>query len=178
MKICVYCSSSSHLDDKYYEAGYEFGRLMAEKDCSLVYGGYCEGIMDQVARGVHDNGGDAIAVIPDVFSDDGVDPELVTEIIRVDTMHERKKTMENISDAIAVLPGGIGTMDEFFEVYVLKSLGMYDRHIAVLNVDGFYDHLFELLGRFRDEKFLKEIAYDKVGVFDDPKLMVDYLMEV
>lgn len=178
MKICVYCSSSSHLDEKYYEAGYEFGKMMAERGNSLVYGGFFQGIMDSVARGVHDNGGDVIAVLPDVFADDGVDPELVTEIVRVGSMSDRKAMMENTADAIAVLPGGIGTMDEFFEVYVLKSLGQYDKPIAVYNVAGFYDNLKGLLAQFKEERFLKEIAYSSVEIFDEAGKMIDYLMEV
>ncbi len=178
MRICVYCSSSSHLDEAYYEGGYAFGKRMAELGNSLVYGGYCKGIMDAVAKGVHEKGGEIHAVVPDVFSDDAINEEYVTETVRVGSLSERKKYMEDMADAIAILPGGIGTMDEFFEVFVLKSLRQYDKPVVLWNMNGFYDPLMDLLKRFREEGFLKDVAMGCVEVFDDPEKMLEYLMEV
>ena len=141
MRICVYCSSSDGLDSKYYEEGRAFGRELAKRGHSLVYGGYCKGIMAAVAEGVHENGGEITAVVPKVFDREGFTYEGCTRVIKTPDMNSRKKTMEAEAEAIAVLPGGIGTMDEFFEALVLKTIGELDKPMGVLNTGGCYDLL-------------------------------------
>lgn len=173
MKICVYCSSSDGLDGKYYEEGRAFGTEMAKRGHSLVYGGYCRGIMAAVAEGVHKNGGEITAVVPKVFDRPGFTYEGCTRVIKTPDMNSRKKTMEEEADAIAVLPGGIGTMDEFFEAFVLKTLGELDRPVGVLNTGGCYDLLEQLLDRSAEEGFLDSESRKCARFYTDSKVMLD-----
>lgn len=145
MRIAVYCASGEGLDPRYYELGEQFGRMLAERGHSLVYGGYNKGIMCAVARGVAAGHGEIIAVVPKLFDKPEFTFEGCTEVIVTETMHARKAKMEQLSDAFAILPGGIGTFDEFFELYVLKSLGECDKPMGLLNAMGCYDLLKAML---------------------------------
>lgn len=147
MKISVYCSSSETLNPEYYVIGENFGRLIAKRGHSLVYGGYNKGIMCAVARGVAAEKGEIIAVVPKIFDRPGFTYENCSRVIVTETMHNRKETMENECDAFAILPGGIGTFDEFFEMYVLKSLGLCPKPMGILNVLGCYDLLEAMLDK-------------------------------
>lgn len=171
MKICVYCSASDTLDKKFYEVGREFGRKMALRGHSLVFGGYCRGIMAAVAEGVFSCQGEITAVVPDVFDREGFTFEGVTEVIHTRDMNERKKCMEDISDAFVILPGGIGTLDEFFEVFVLKSLKEMDKPVAILNDTGFFDSLVQLLDEYREKGFMTGEVRNEVGVFNDDEIL-------
>ncbi len=154
MKICVYCSSREDLHPDYYKVGEAFGRLLAKRGHALVYGGYNKGIMAAVARGVLAEGGAVTAVVPELFKRPGFTLEGCTRVIYTPTMHTRKASMEEESDAFAILPGGIGTFDEFFEVYVLKSLKQTTKPIALLNVRGCYDLLEAFLNQNTEGRFL------------------------
>ena len=175
MRICVYCSSSDGLDSKYYEEGRAFGRELAKRGHSLVYGGYCKGIMAAVAEGVHENGGEITAVVPKVFDREGFTYEGCTRVIKTPDMNSRKKTMEAEADAIAVLPGGIGTMDEFFEALVLKTIGEFDKPVGVLNTAGCYDILVQLLDRSTEDGFLSTSNRECARFFTDADVMLDHL---
>lgn len=174
MNICVFCSASSDLDEKYYRLGYEFGKLIGETGNSLVYGGHAAGIMEKVAEAVSMSGGRVTGVVPKVFQD-GISA-FADDVICVESMGERKSRMEALSDAIAVLPGGIGTMDEFFDILVQKSLGYHSKPIAVYNMDGFYDGLVNMLSQFERMGFMKDGAYSNVCFFDNPHEMIEYLI--
>lgn len=154
MKICVYCSSASGLDECLYTAGEEFGRELARRGHTLVYGGYGGGLMGAVARGAAGGGAQIIAVIPAIFNSEGFAAQGCTEIIHVGTMSERKARMEAEADALAVLPGGIGTFDEFFEALVLKSLGQLQKPLAVYNINGSMSALESLLADSVNRGFL------------------------
>lgn len=145
MKIAVYCSSAEGLAAEYYTAAEQFGRLLASHGHSLVYGGYGKGVMAAVAAGVHAGGGAVTGVVPAVFDREGFAFAGCTQVIRTQTMHQRKAAMEAEADAFAVLPGGIGTYDEFFEALDLKGLGLLPKPLAVLNTGGCYDALAALL---------------------------------
>ena len=175
MKICVYCSSSDELDSKYYKEGRAFGRELAKRGHSLVYGGYCKGIMAAVAEGVHENGGEITAVVPKVFDREGFTYEGCTRVIKTPDMNSRKKTMEAEAEAIAVLPGGIGTMDEFFEALVLKTIGEFDKPVGVLNTAGCYDILVQLLDRSTEDGFLSTSNRECARFFTDADVMLDHL---
>ena len=136
MKICVYCSSAQNLDPALYEAGEAFGRALARRGHTLVYGGYNAGLMGAVARGAAQGGAPVVAVVPAIFDREGFVPEGCTQVIHVGTMSQRKARMEEEADAFAVLPGGIGTFDEFFETLVLKSLGQLPKPLAVYDLLG------------------------------------------
>lgn len=145
MKIAVYCASAEGLAPEYYTAARRFGRLIAVRGHALVYGGYGKGIMAAVAEGVRAEGGEVIGVVPAIFDREGFVYEGCTRVIRTGTMQQRKMAMEEQADAMAVLPGGIGTYDEFFEVLDLKGLGLLSKPVALLNVDGCFDTLIALL---------------------------------
>lgn len=178
MKIAVYCSSSENLSPELYEKGEEFGRLLAEGGNTLVYGGYDKGIMGAVAQGVNSVGGQIISVIPEIFRDEkkfGVAAS--TRIIYTKTMHQRKAAMEQECDAIAILPGGIGTMDEFFEALVLSALGELKRPIAVYSLCRSQQILKELLAVFVQEKMMWENVWNYVEFVDSPEKMLEYFQE-
>ncbi len=157
MKICVYGASSTTIDNSYILDGEKLGRFMGERGHSLVFGGGDNGLMGAVARGVHSVGKtEIIGIAPSFFNVDGILFEHCTEFIYPETMRERKKMMDEYSDAFIVTPGGIGTFDEFFEILTLKQLGRHNKPIAILNTNGYYDHLKEFLQNGIDENFLTE----------------------
>lgn len=175
MKICVYCASSRHLDPKYFDLGYAFGKQMAERGHTLVYGGYNEGIMGRVAAGVSENGGDIIAVVPKLFDSEEMTYPGCREVLHTDTMSDRKSTMEAVSDGFAVLPGGIGTYDEFFGTLCLKMLGELDKPMAILNAFGYFDPMRAMLEKNQAEGFLDYGAIDEVGYFTDCAALLEAL---
>lgn len=136
MKICVYCSSAQGLAPALYAAGEEFGFALARRGHTLVYGGYNAGLMGAVARGAVQGGAPVVAVVPKIFDQEGFVPAGCTQVFHVGTMSQRKARMEAEADAFAVLPGGIGTYDEFFEALVLKSLGQLPKPMAVYDILG------------------------------------------
>ena len=156
MKICVYCSSKENLSPIHYEIGHKFGHEMAQRGHSLVYGGYNKGIMQAVAGGVAEQNGEIIAVIPKIFDKPTFTFRQCSKVIVTATMHERKATMEREADAFAILPGGIGTMDEFFELFVLNALGELSKPMAILDVDGCYRLLEQFLNQNAKDGFLSE----------------------
>ena len=175
MKIAVYCSSSADSKPSWYAIGEDFGRMLARRGHGLVYGGYNQGIMAAVARGVAQEGGEIIAVVPKIFDRPGFTFDQCTRVIHTEDMSERKAVMEAQSDAFAILPGGIGTFDEFFEAYVLKSLGLLDKPIALLNVEGCYDLLAAFLDANTSDKLLTEENRRLVDFYTDGASLLDAL---
>lgn len=175
MKICVYGAASNKVASVYVEKTELLGKILAEKGISLVYGGGGGGMMGAVARGVYAVGGEIIAVVPRFFNVDGILFEHSTQTIYTDTMRERKKTMEDLSDAFIITPGGIGTLDEFFEIFTLKSLERHQKPIGILNINGFYDGMLELLNRAVRDGFVSQEAMNLLIVENDPQKLVDML---
>lgn len=176
MKICVYGASSTTIDKSYIIDGEKLGKVMAERNHSLVFGGGSNGLMGAVARGVHSVGKtDIIGIAPAFFNVDGVLFEHCTEFIYPDTMRERKKMMDEYSDAFIVTPGGIGTFDEFFEILTLKQLGRHNKPIAMLNTNGYYDHLKSFLKNGIDENFLSDKCNKLFYISDDCNAICDYI---
>lgn len=145
MNICVYGAASDKIDIKYVKAVEELGEEIAKRGHGLVFGAGGTGLMGAVARGAHKKGGYIYGVIPSFFREAGVEPifDKCNKIKYTDDMRERKAEMENNADAFIVLPGGIGTFEEFFEVLTLKQLGRHNKPIAVYNINGYYDKLEE-----------------------------------
>ena len=141
---CVYGGASNRLDELYIKEIERLGKLIVENDFSLVYGAGGTGCMGAVARGVKENGGFVMGISPDFISEfeDIFDCD---NKVMVDTMAERKTLMEKHADVFFIAPGGIGTMDEFFQVLTLKYLKRIDVPIVVINLDGFYDTLIALI---------------------------------
>ena len=175
MNICVYGASSDSIAEAYKLAAHRLGELIAERGHTMIYGGGARGLMGAAARGVLQPGGRLIGVAPRFFQPDGVLMEGCTEFIFTDTMRERKRIMDERADAFIVMPGGIGTFDEFFETLTLCKLGQSKKPIALLNTDGYYGKIAELLQHTADCGFMSEDTMLLYGSFETPELTVRYL---
>jgi uncharacterized protein (TIGR00730 family) len=152
--ICVYCGSNAGSKPVYTERAMALGDRIAKQGLALVYGGGNVGLMGVVADAVLAAGGEVIGVIPQQLVDWEVAHRGVTKLEIVDSMHERKARMFDLSDAFVALPGGFGTLDEMFEMLTWRQLGLGDKPCAFLDVDGFYAPLMQMLDRMVAERFL------------------------
>ena len=143
--VTVYCSSSRDVDQVYFEAARELGRGMAQRGWPLVYGGNDLGLMGALANATRDAGGKVIGVTPQFLVDEGIADLRCDELIVTATMRERKAIMENRADAFVTLPGGLGTLEEIFEIIVGRVLGVHSKPIVLLNINGFYDPLLAMI---------------------------------
>ena len=144
-RLCVYCGSSDAVDDRYKQAARELGGRLAEAGVELVYGGGRVGLMGLLANAILSANGTVIGIIPRRLLDAEVAHRGVTELVVVDSMHDRKRLMAEKADAFAILPGGIGTLDEFFEIVSWKQLGLHDKPILLVDIDGYWVPLRALL---------------------------------
>ena len=176
MNICIYGASSRKLAKEYYDAAEALGALMARQGHTLVFGGGQEGIMGAVARGAHAHGGKIIGIAPRFFDRPGILFEECTEFIYTDTMRERKALMEEHSEAFMVLPGGIGTYEEFFEMLTLKQLGRHNKPMVMLNTRGYYDPMAAMLQNTVDEGFMSADCLELYGVCNSPEEALDYIL--
>ncbi|MEG1564535.1 MAG: TIGR00730 family Rossman fold protein [Bacteroides sp.] len=153
--ICVYSASSTKIDEVYFEAACRLGGLLAQKNIRLVNGAGRIGLMRSVADAVLDGGGEVTGVIPRFMVEQGWHHTGLTNLIEVDSMHERKQLMADLSDAVIALPGGCGTLEELLEIITWKQLGLYLNPIVILNTNGFFDPLLTMLERAIDENFMR-----------------------
>jgi uncharacterized protein (TIGR00730 family) len=154
MRVCVFCGSSPGVRPAYLAAARELGEELAARGIGLVYGGASVGLMGGVADAVLAGGGEAIGVIPGRLVDRELAHAGLTELHVVETMHERKALMARLSDAFVVLPGGAGTLDEFFEALTWRQLGLHSKPLALLDVDGFFEPLLALADHLVEEGFV------------------------
>lgn len=175
MNICVYGASSNRLEQSYISAVETFGFQLAQHGHHLVFGGGAQGLMGAVARGVRKGGGNITGVAPSFFNADGILYRDCTEFIYTETMRQRKQIMEEHADAFVMVPGGIGTFEEFFEILTLKQLGRHEKAIACLNVNGFFDTMIALLEQTVKEKFMSEACRELYRFFDTGEELLDYL---
>ncbi len=154
--IAVFCGSKDGYIDVYREEAYRVGGILAERGIRLVYGGAKIGVMGAIADGVLNNGGEVIGVIPQFLLNKEVAHENLTDLIIVETMHQRKLKMYELSDAMMTLPGGWGTMEELFETLTWGQLGMHNKPMGILNINGYYDSLKVLMTMMVHEGFLSE----------------------
>jgi uncharacterized protein (TIGR00730 family) len=154
--IVVFCGSSEGYDETYREAAYELGRVLADRNIRIIYGGGRIGLMGALADGALENGGKVIGVIPVFLQTKEIMHHGLTEVIRVNTMHERKLKMHEISDAVITIPGGWGTMDEMFEMLTWAQMGLHQKPMGILNINGYYDALQALTDNMVREGFLNE----------------------
>lgn len=172
MKICVYCSSSSKINDKYFKSTENLAKEFIKEKISVVYGGGGAGLMGHLADTIIDNGGKIKGISPRFMKDIEWTHKRLIDLELVDTMHERKsKFLEGI-DGIVALPGGCGTLDELIEVITFKRLGLFFKPIIILNVDGFYDPFKEMLEKCVDEKFMDDKHLEMWQFVDDFKDVV------
>jgi len=155
MNVCVFCGSSTGANPVYAEVAKELALLLSRNKCSLVYGGGNIGMMGIIADEMLRNSAKVIGVIPDFLVQREVAHSQLSELIVVKTMHERKKCMADLSDFFIVLPGGMGTLDEMAEILTWKQLGLIDKPVGLLNVNGYFDPLIQQLEKMVKEGFLK-----------------------
>lgn len=177
MNICVYGASSDAIDPVYIREGERLGRCMAAKGCRLIFGGGATGMMGAIARGVTEGGGSLVGIAPRFFDQEGVLYRQCTEFIFTDTMRQRKERMEREADGFLVLPGGIGTLEEFFEIFTLKQLGQHEKPIGILNTQGYYDPLEQLLCHLEENRFMSPQCRMLYRMEEDGEELVTYLME-
>jgi uncharacterized protein (TIGR00730 family) len=175
--LCVFCGSNSGNDPIYANAARDFGVLLAKSNIALVYGGGHVGLMGIVADAVLAGGGKAIGVIPRMLWDREVGHRNLTEIHIVETMHERKAMMALLSDAFVALPGGLGTLEEIFEVWTWAQLGIHRKPLGFLDVLGFYAPLLSSLDRAVDAGFIRAQTRSMAIVDVDPASLLRRLSE-
>lgn len=175
MNICIFGASGRELEESYYAAAELLGSLIAQQGHTLVFGGGREGLMGAAARGAHKYGGDIIGIVPKFFDEPGIIYEHCTELIFTETVRERKQLMEERSEACVVLPGGIGTFEEFFEMLTLKQLGRSDRAIVVLNTNNYYGPMQHMLKNTARQRFMSRGCLELYGLADTPDKALDYI---
>jgi len=173
--VGVYCASSPGVDPGFAEAAESLGRLLARRDIRLIYGGGRVGLMGVLADAVLAEGGVVHGVITRDLKEKEVAHLGLTTLQVVTTMHERKAAMADQSDAFVMLPGGFGTLDEFFEVVTWSQLGIHIKPCGILNVNGFFDPLLELFKLATLQRFLRPEHRDMVVIESDPESMIDRL---
>lgn len=166
-RIAVFCGSSFGNEKNYELQAFLLGKVIANKNIDLVYGGAKVGLMGAVADGVLSENGNVFGVLPRFLMSKEVAHDGLTELIIVESMHERKTRMNELSDGVIALPGGFGTLEEFFEMLTWGQLGLHKKPIGILNVDGFYDLLLQFIQKMVDSGFLKEINQKMILVSDD-----------
>ena len=171
--VCVFCGSSTGEDPAYAEAARDLGRLIAGNGLTLVYGGGHVGLMGVVADAALDAGGEVIGVMPKALVDREISHTRLTKLHVVHSMHERKAKMSELSDAFVALPGGNGTLEEFFEVLTWAQLGEHGKPCGLLNVAGYYDPLFLVFDRMVEKAFLREAHRELVLVEEDPGALLE-----
>ena len=175
--VCVYSASSTKINPVYFKAAEELGSLLAEHHIRLINGAGSIGLMCAVADAVLKNGGEVTGVIPRFMVEQNWHHTGLTELIEVESMHERKQKMANLSDGIVALPGGCGTLEELLEIITWKQLGLYLNPIVILNVNGVFDPLLEMLGKAIDENFMRQQHGDIWKVAQTPEEALRLLYE-
>lgn len=156
MQICVYCSSSDRIDERYFAAARALGEAMAKRGWRLVYGGGSVGLMGAVAESVQAHGGKVTGIIPQALLDREVGYLEADELIVTTTMRERKRLMDESADVFVTLPGGFGTLEELLEIMTLRQLAYHDKPILLVNIEGYFEPLLAMFERIFAERFTDE----------------------
>jgi uncharacterized protein (TIGR00730 family) len=164
--IAVFCGSSLGTDKNLIESTYNLGKTFAQKEITLVYGGARIGLMGKVAQGCLENKGKVIGIIPEFLQTREIVSNDLTELITTKNMHDRKVLMYEKSDGFIIIPGGFGTMDEFFEISTWGQLGLHSKPIGILNTNGFYDDLLNQAKKMVEKGFLAQANFDAILVSD------------
>lgn len=169
MTVCVYCASSTQVPDVYFEAATRLGEILAREGIHLVNGAGSIGLMAATSDSALAHGGSVTGVIPRFMVEQGWHHQSLTQLIETDTMHERKQLMAKMADAVIALPGGCGTLEELLEIITWKQLGLYLNPIVILNVNGYFDPLIEMLNRAVSERFMRAEHLDIWRVAQTPE---------
>ncbi|ONI77163.1 Rossman fold protein, TIGR00730 family [Actinosynnema sp. ALI-1.44] len=177
VRICVFCGSQPGRSPRYATAAAETGKLLAKRGITLVYGGASVGTMGIVADAALDAGGQVIGVIPTSMVDRELAHQGLTELHVVGSMHERKALMAELSDGFLALPGGAGTLDELFEIWTWAQIGLHSKPIGIVDTDGFYQPLVEMVDHMVIEGFIRPGYRDFISVDSDPAALLDKFAE-
>lgn len=177
MKICVYGAASSQINEVFIKTGEELGRELVNHNHSLVFGGGRNGMMGAVARGVKENNGSILGISPDYFEESNAEISFIgcTEFIKTKTMRERKKLLDENSDAFIITPGGVGTFDEFFEILTLKQLGRHNKPIVIFNIDNYYKSLLEMIHMSIEKNFIPQECTKLYKITSTIQETLDYI---
>ena len=177
MKICIFGAASTHIDEIYIKTVEALGEKLAKRGHSLVFGAGATGLMGAAARGFKRGGGFVHGVIPEFFRDERV--ELIytdcDKITYTKSMAERKSTMEDEAEAFIIVPGGIGTFEELFEVMTLKQLGRHEKAIALYNIEGYFKDLEKLMDTVAERKFMNSYSREMYSCFTSAEQIIDYI---
>jgi len=177
-RVCVFCGSYTGSRPIYRETALKVGRIIAESGFGLVYGGGHVGLMGAVADGAVSAGGHVTGIIPKALFDVELGHEGITELKIVDSMHERKAMMANLSDMFIAMPGGYGTFEEFFEVVTWSQLGVHRKPSGLLNIDGYYDGLLAMCDHAVTQGFLRDVDRDLIVSDSDPAKLLSTLSTI
>lgn len=176
--VCVYSASSTQIDETYFGAARQLGHLLAKRNIRLVNGAGSIGLMRSIADSVLENGGEVTGVIPRFMVEQGWHHTGLTSLVEVESMHERKQLMADLSDAVIALPGGCGTLEELLEIITWKQLGLYLNPIVILNTNGFFDSLLAMLQRAIDENFMRQRHGDIWHVASTPEEAIELIHSI
>ena len=176
--VCVYSASSTKIDEVYFNAARQLGQLLAKLCIRLINGAGSIGLMRSVADAVLENGGEVTGVIPKFMVEQGWHHTGLSKLVEVESMHERKQLMADLSDAVIALPGGCGTLEELLEIITWKQLGLYLNPIVILNTNGFFDPLLDMLTRAIDENFMRRQHGEIWHVATTPEEAVELIYTV
>ncbi len=171
--VSVFCGTALGVGPQYADAARQIARLLAKKNCRIIFGGGKVGLMGEVAKAAMDAGGYVIGIAPKLLLEKEIMHRGLSELHVVETIHERKAMMTGLADAILILPGGYGTLDELFEVLALQQLQIYDKPCGVLNVNGFYDPLVAHLDHATAQGFLLPEYRAMLSVDADPQALLE-----
>ena len=175
--IAVFCGSSAGSDPVYKKRAFALGQLLAKHSISIIYGGANIGLMGAVADGALSEGGKVIGVIPGFLKAHEIAHENLSELIEVESMHERKLKMNELCDGVIALPGGYGTFEELFEMSTGAQLGLHNKPIGLLNIKGYYDPLLQMVSRMLHEGFLKKTNADMLLHDSEAQALIKQMQE-
>ena len=175
MNICIYGSASNEIDKKYIEQTELLSKTLAKRGHSLVFGGGANGLMGAAARGFFSENAKIVGVVPKFFNVDGLLFENCDEMIRTNTMRQRKQIMDDRADAFITTPGGIGTFEEFFEIITLKQLGQSKKPLVLFNIDGYFDPLRAMLENCVKGNFMPQATVDLCFFCDSIDEIINYI---
>lgn len=175
-QVCVYCGSSTQADESYYETARLLGGLLSESEIELIYGGGDVGVMGAISDAVLDSKGKVTGVIPKFMVDQGWCNRRVENMLVVETMHERKAKMAELSQGVIALPGGCGTLEELLEIITWKQLGIYLHPIVILNVNNYFDPLLTQFKQALDANFMRPMHQHMWSVASNPKEAIEQLL--
>jgi uncharacterized protein (TIGR00730 family) len=172
-RLAVFCGSSNGASNKYKEGAIQLGKELARREITLVYGGASVGIMGGIADAVLGEGGEVIGVIPKMLEEREISHPNLTELFIVHSMHERKAKMADLADGFIALPGGPGTLEEFFEIFTWAQLGLHQKPFGLLNINHYYDPLVSLFDHMTEQQFMQQKYRSMAIVESDPERLIE-----